>query len=238
MRRAVALALAAALAAGAAAAEPCDEGMGVRVCFEGPTSRYGHGVLGGTPEWSRLAVEGGPSVELPEDRVFEDLAPRIVDVGGDGRPDFLVVESSATGGAQLAVYGESPGGLIKTAATPEIGTRYRWLAPAAWRDLDDDGAVDFVYVDRPHVAGVLRVWSFAAGGLDEVDAVEGLSNHRIGDAAIASAVRDCGEGPEIVMPDFGWTGLRAVRFVDRRLEVRTIPGEASLEGVAGAARAC
>lgn len=232
------LAAALALAAGAAAAEPCDEAMGVRVCFEGPTARYGHGVLGDTPEWSRLAVEGGPSVVLPEDRVFEDLAPRIVDVGGNGTPEFVTVESSATGGAQLAVYGVDRGSLVKIAATPEIGARYRWLAPAAWRDLDGDGAVDLVYVDRPHLAGVLRVWSFAAGGLYEVDAVEGLSNHRIGVAAIASAVRDCGEGPEIVMPDFEWTGLRAVRFVGRRLEVRTIPGEASLEGVAAAARFC
>jgi len=236
MRRGLAAALM--LAAGAAAAEPCDEGMGVRVCFEGPTARYGHGVLGETPEWSRLSVVGGPAVELPADRVFEDVAPRIVDVGGDGTPEVAVVESSAAGGAQLAVYGVDRGALRKVAATPEIGRRYRWLAPAAWRDLDGDGAVDFVYVDRPHLAGVLRVWSFAAGGLYEVDAVEGFSNHRIGDATIASAVRDCGEGPEIVLPDFGWTGLRAVRFVGRRLEVRPIPGEASLEGVAEAARVC
>ena len=177
------------------------------------------------------------AVDLPADRVFEDLAPRLVDVGGDGSLEVVVVESDAARGAQLAVYGLDRGALLKTAATPEIGARFRWLAPAAIADLDGDGAVDIAYVDRPHRDGILRVWTFAPGGLTEVAAARGFSNHRFGEDAILSGLRECGGRPEIVLPDFGWTRLVAVRLDGGRLVARPAGRAATPEALA-AALAC
>lgn len=244
-RRAAAIAAAAAWALGsggaAAQAEVCVEDLGAVACLEGPVNRYGHGVLGATPEWSALSltVDGArAAVELPEARIFEDVAPRIVDLGGDGAAEVVVVEASRHGGARLAVYGLDRGSLRAVAATPEIGTRFRWLAPAAWTDLNGDGVLDLAYVDRPHLAGVLRAWTFAPGGLTEIAAEPGFSNHSIGDAFILSGVRDCGAGPEVVLPDFGWSELRAARLTGEGWAWRRIDGAPTREGLAQALARC
>ena len=64
-----------------------------------PTDRYRHGVLGDVLEAAGLVVEkkGGDRsyVELPANRVFEDLQPRLVDLDGDGQSEIIVVESDS-----------------------------------------------------------------------------------------------------------------------------------------------
>ncbi len=112
--------------------------MAVR--YDAPTDRYPHGVLGDELEWGALILEldsGTRVLRLPANRVFEDTAPRLVDLEGDGAPEVVVVESDASAGARLAVYDAD--GLV--AATPFIGTRFRWLAPVGAADLDGDGRV-------------------------------------------------------------------------------------------------
>jgi hypothetical protein len=58
--------------------------------YEGPTTRYPHGVLGDTVEYTTLAVTlpDGRTLRTTWDApvVFEDLAPRLADLDGDGRP--------------------------------------------------------------------------------------------------------------------------------------------------------
>jgi hypothetical protein len=107
----------------------------------------------------------------------------------------VVVETDPDLGAQLAVYALRQGALVKAAATPHIGQRFRWLAPVGVADLNGDGVTDIAYVDRPHLAKTLRVWSWAPGGLTEIAALEGVTNHRIGDEVIWGGLRDCGRGP-------------------------------------------
>ena len=213
MRRAVALVLA--LAAGPAAAacdHACTEVTGA--AFGAPTGRYPHGVLGDALEWGSLTIrhraDGGETrIVLPDARVFEDVAPRVVDLDLDGRDDAVaVVESHRERGARLALY-DAAG---RVAATPHIGTRFRWLAPAAIADLDGDGAVEIAFVDRPHLARVLRVWRYAGGRLVEVAAVSGVTNHRIGEPFVSGGLRDCGAGPEIVLASADWTRVLAVTF--------------------------
>ncbi len=197
-----------------------------------PTTRYDHGILGDAVEWGALELElsGGSrrTFVLPETHVFEDTAPRLADLDGDGAPEVIVVETDMALGARLAVYGVS--GLI--AATPHIGRTHRWLAPVGAGDLDGDGLFEIAYVDRPHLARVLRVWRFEDGTLREVAALDGLTNHRIGDPGIAGGIRDCGDGPEMVMLDAGWSRVMAARMVSGRIEARAVSRDVSPAGIA------
>ncbi len=193
--------------------------------FEDPTRRYGHAVLGDDIEYGtlRLKVSGRGAddtyIVLPEDHVFEDIAPRLVDLDGDGTSEVMVVETDVALGAQLAVYSTSG---EKIAQTPHIGRRHRWLAPIGAADLDGDGFVEVAYVDRPHLAKTLRVWRYRDGALHEVAALRGVTNHRIGQDFITSGIRDCGDGPELVTADAGWDWVVATRLQDDTLHSHQI----------------
>ena len=209
--------------------------------FVQKTDRYGHDVLGGN-EYAAMQVSWFPGltdmgrsshIQLPEDRVFEDIEPRIADMTGDRFEEVIVVESSLDGGAELAVYGielKDPGkpqkyvmGLwTKLASTPPIGRRNRWLAPAGIADFNGDGQNDIAYVETPHIGGTLRVWTMQDGALVQIAEQGGFSNHRIGEDFITGGARDCGEGVELVLPEFGWSRLLAVKLEGGSLSHRTI----------------
>lgn len=189
--------------------------------YADPTDRYAHGILGDAIEWGglRLQTEAGPrQFTLPQDRVFEDVAPRLVDLDNDGAPEVVVVETLNTAGAQLAVY-DATG---KIAATPHIGRTNRWLAPIGATDLDGDGMVEIAYIDRPHLAKTLRVWRFTDGALVHIADLDGLTNHRIGESDIGGGIRDCGQGPEMITASADWTQVMASTLTDGRLETRAI----------------
>ncbi len=196
-----------------------------------PTTRYGHGVLGDAVEWAgvRLRLADGRDVTfaLPETLVFEDIAPRLADLDGDGAPEVIVVETSLTAGARLAIWGADG----RITATPHIGARNRWLAPVGAADLDGDGRIEIAYVDRPHLAKVLRVWRYEAGKLAEVAAADGFTNHQIGWDFIPGGIFDCGQGAEMVLASGDWTRVLAARLTGRRIETRDLgpyAGPASL----------
>jgi len=198
--------------------------------FAEPTTRYTHGVLGDNIEYGELRIrvenKSSPeetfkldlvykpsiytvSIRLPWDRVFEDIAPRLTDIDQDGSPEVIVVETQENTGAQLAIYNARG---HKIAATPHIGTRFRWLAPIGAADLDGDGHVEIAYIDRPHLAKTLRIWRYADGDLQEVTSLTGLTNHRIGEDFITGGLRNCDAGPELVVVDSDWRNIIGVRF--------------------------
>lgn len=204
-----------------------------------PVSRYGHNVLGKNAEWGalRLTLDTCPAcaskqtetvlIRLPETRVFEDVAPRVVDLDNDGVPEVVVVETDLSKGARLAVYNQT--GAI--AATPFIGSAFRWLAPLGAADLDGDGRVELAYIDRPHLAKILRVWRYENRTLTEVAETPGLTNHRIGETSISGGIRDCGTGPEIITADAEWLQVMATRLRDGKLTPQALgpyKGPASL----------
>jgi len=235
MRAAVAMALAVCLAGGPASACEQPPWVGaamdgslaqvtgaapgpVAAWFEAPTTRYAHGVLGDAVEAGALVaqLDDFPTcitgrIELPQAEVFEDLAPRLVDLDGEGRAEIVVVQSHRDLGARLAVYGPTSdgAGLTLRAATPNIGQPNRWLAPIGAADLDGDGTMEIAYIDRPHLARTLRVWRFTSdrsgARLTEVAALAGLTNHRIGEDFITGGIRDCGTGPEIITANADWS---------------------------------
>lgn len=191
--------------------------------YSGATQIYGHLVLGKLHNWSTLNVtlsDGREARVTLSERVFEDTAPRLVDMDGDGSPEILTVEARPGQGARVAFYGlDVAGAVALRATTPYIGTNNRWLAPVGVADFDGDGAIEFAYVDRPHIAKMLRVWRWVPEPdgdvrLQELAMLGGLTNHRIGQDWISGGVRDCGDGPEMLLARGNWAGMVAVQFVD------------------------
>lgn len=178
-----------------------------------PTTRYAHGILGDAVEWGGLylTMQSGPDIKitLPMSRVFEDLAPRLVDLDNDQSPEVITVETDLTLGARLAIYDET--GLV--AATPFIGRTHRWLAPVGAGDFDGDGAMEIAYIDRPHLAKTLRIWRFKENELKLVQDVFDLTNHKIGWDTILGGMRVCDtELPDLILADATWTHAMRVSF--------------------------
>ncbi len=190
--------------------------------YTDPTDRYPHGVLGDRLEWGalELTLSNGSKrrIVLPRDRVFEDLEPRLADVDLDGDLEVISIESHQLQGARLAIYDAS--GLV--AANPYIGTRFRWLAPVAIADLDEDGAIEIAYVDRPHLAKILRVWRFSDSRLFQVASLQGVTNHKIGENFISGGLRDCGAGPEMVVASRNWGSIVSVQLNATKLVAREL----------------
>lgn len=202
--------------------------------YGAPTDRYAHGVLGDAIEWGALELDLSDGsqrrFELPYELVFEDLAPRLYDLDQDGHPEVIAVLSHADKGAALAIYGSS--GLITQ--TPHIGTRNRWLAPVGAGDLYGDGRQVIAYVDRPHLAKTLRFWAYQDGQLNQIDAVEGVSNHRIGEDFITGGIRSCAGWDEVIVADANWRWIVSVVPTDGNPVIRKLApfaGPASVQAV-------
>ncbi|SHI67171.1 hypothetical protein SAMN05444000_102206 [Shimia gijangensis] len=203
-----------------------------------PTTRYDHGILGDAVEYGALEMQLQDGrrlrLALPETSVFEDLEPRLIDLNGDGALEIITIESSLTKGARLAIYGED--GLI--AATPHIGRTHRWLAPLGAADLDGDGKIEVAYIDRPHLARILRIWRFDEGKLVHLSDTPGLTNHRIGQDYISGGIRDCGAVPEIVTVNADWGRIIATTFDGKRTKSRDIGSFQGRSSLAKAATTC
>lgn len=179
-----------------------------RAWYARPTDRYPHGVLGDAIEAGSLVVvtRDGTRVEhvLGDRHVFEDLAPRIADLDGDGRNEVVTIRSSLSRGAALAIYGLARGALVERAATAEIGRPNRWLSVAGIGRYGRDGGLVVAYVETPHLGGTLRYARFSGGRLSvRTILAGGVSNHRIGSTLLSmSATADVdGDGvAELALP--------------------------------------
>lgn len=188
--------------------------------YAAPTTRYDHGILGDAVEYGSLVLTLTTgkriTIQLPQTRVFEDIAPRVIDLDGDGAPEVIAIETSLQFGARLSVYG--PKGLI--AATPHIGRSHRWLAPIGAADLDGDDYIEIAYIDRPHLARLLKIWRFKDSQLTLVVERGGLTNHQIGQDYISGGMRDCGAGPQMITANADWS--RIVASVFENGEIRSV----------------
>lgn len=223
-----------------------DARFDVSAWYEGATTIYGHAILGDGIEAERLrlftprvssAACSSFVVYAGEGHVFEDVAPRLADLDGDGRAEVIAVRTSFELGAQLVVYRETAGGLVLDASTDYIGRTRRWLSPVGAADLDGDGFVEIAFVDRPHLAKVLRVYRYRDGVLELVAEVGGVTNHAIGERDIGGGIRDCGDGPEMIVASADWARVLAVRLLDGALLAEDI-GAHRDRGSFAAALAC
>ncbi|MGB0497591.1 MAG: FG-GAP repeat domain-containing protein, partial [Rubricella sp.] len=168
---------------------------------------------------------------LPRVLVFEDLAPRLADVTGDGLPEIITVEAHRTLGARLAVWTAEG----RLAATPHIGRAFRWLAPVGVGDFDGDGHPDIAYVETPHLGRTLRFWTYRDGALHQIASAPGYTNHRIGEDFITSAVRSCTGMDEAVTVNAGYTRILASQVRDGMVVSRDVGpfrGRGSVEAAA------
>ncbi|MFL4471905.1 VCBS repeat-containing protein [Tateyamaria armeniaca] len=189
--------------------------------YDIPTDQYGHGVLPGG-EYAALGfrLSGGREIGAgTSGTVYEDTAPRLVDLDGDGTNEVITVVSYFDRGAALRIFDEvktddHPSGttIAVVAETPPIGTPFRWLAVVGAADLDGDGIMEIAYVDRPHLAKTLRIWRYKDAVLNQVATFDNVTNHRIGEPDIAGGIRDCGSGPEMVVATGNWSTLLAIRW--------------------------
>lgn len=237
------------------AQDACTPGDGrilAQACFLAdplPEQSYGHNILGDTQEWANLSLEWGPVADpsftgdapllimrLAAGSIFEDVAPRIIELNDDPLPEVLVVNSQTGQGARLLILDVNPDG-VSSIAGPFIGQQNRWYAPLGVRDLDGDGRVEVAWIDRPHLARVLRIAQVQGSRLVEVDALDGLTNHRIGEDDIAGGIRDCGQGAEMIVATANWSQLVAVRWDGAAFE-RSVLGRDTSRAAFASAMAC
>lgn len=211
-----------------------------------PTDRYPHGILGDTTEHAGLRVTLGNGAQRTaiwsELVVFEDTAPRLVDLDGDGAPEVITVESHEIAGARLSIWGlDEDDRLVSRAYNDFIGTPFRWLAVAGAADMDGDGFAEIAYVDRPHLAKKLMIWRYVpqadgAVRLELVATKDGLTNHEIGETDIGGGMRVCPDAVEVITASADWTRVIATRLVDGALVSRDVgphTGRASLTAAMG-----
>ncbi len=187
-----------------------------------PVERYGHFALGRPHEYARLVARTDAGRELtlalPVDAVFEDLAPRLVTLVPGAPPELLVIVSTRSAGARLALVGVHDGRLALVANAAPIGTPNRWLNPVGVADLDADGVAEIAAVITPHIGGVLTVYRRRGDQLEVIDRQAGYSNHVYGSPELAlSAAATVAGQPVLLVPDQSRRRLRSVALRDGRL---------------------
>lgn len=203
--------------------------------YDKGTDRYAHGVLGDAIEPSMLVVsdENGctQSVVLDQEHVFEDLAPRLANINAVAGNEVITVRSHKKLGAQIAIYQLSGNKIKLLASTPYIGTSNRWLAPVGIADFNNDGDMDIAYIDRPHLAKILRVWSYQNGRLQQIANNSGYSNHRIGEDFISGGLKNCNDKLTMVTADGSWSRILETTLNGNQLiskDIGTFAGPDSL----------
>lgn len=205
----------------------------IKAWYADPSTRYDHGILGDNIEPTTLKVlykRNGRchniEIRLPENLVFEDLAPRLADVDRDGILDVVAIQSNIHKGAKIIIYKihnfANRYSLKELASTPFIGKRHRWLAPVGIADLDGNGYIEIAYIDRPHLAQILRIWRYKNGKLTQIAHKNGYTNHKIGDKFISGGIRYCGSGTEIITADGWWQNIVATKLKDGKLVSKVI----------------
>lgn len=184
--------------------------------YDGGTGRYRHGVLGDDIEPSILRVTSDAGctylVELGRPHVFEDIQTRLADIDQQPGDEVITIRSHQNYGAQIAIYQLGDSGLELFTETPYIGTANRWLAPIGIADFNNDGDMDIAYVDRPHLAKILRIWTYRGGELQEIASRSGYSNHRIGEDFISGGIKTCEGKTMMITADARWRRVLASTF--------------------------
>lgn len=203
--------------------------------YSEPTTRYAHAVLGDGIEAGALKVKNQRgetfTFRLPSTEVFEDIAPRLVDLDRNGTTEVITILSSRTDGASIAVFGLTGNAFNKIAQTPFIGRANRWLNIAEINHFGGNRRPDIAVVVTPHLAGVLQFYRYRNGTLAKVAQATGFSNHFIGSNELRlSAVADVNKNgvPDLILPSLARNELIVVGTQNkqfRQLERVALPAK-------------
>lgn len=193
--------------------------------YSQPTTRYDHGVLGDKIEGGALVVQQANgrtyNYRLSPLEVFEDIAPRIADLDGDGVSEVVTILSSLPGGASIAIFGMNGDTVEKRVATPFIGRPFRWLNIAAIAPFGRGAGKQIAFVATPHIGGNLGFLAYGNRQLALVKTASGYSNHKIGspELRLAAAVDIDGDGvSELALPDNDRKSLKIVRLTSNGIK--------------------
>jgi hypothetical protein len=156
-----------------------------------PTEKYDHGILGDKIEAEKLVVVVDSvfyEFKLPREYVFEDIAPRLYDVDGDDELEIITIRTNVFQGGGIAIYKIVGEQLVEYAHVPEIGAINRWLNIVAINDLDNDGIVELVWIQTPHIGGILKIAKIESGMLNVLAELADYSNHAIGERNLCLSV--------------------------------------------------
>ncbi len=191
----------------------------VAAWYGDPTKRYRHAILGDGIEAGSLYArtrEGiNLKVKLPNAEVFEDRAPRLADLDGDGTIEIITIRSSVTKGASLTIYGINGLRLSEKATTGFIGQSKRWLNVAGIAPFLGTKFNEIAYVVTPHIGGTLYFSRYENGKLTNISAATNFSNHVISSREMRlSAVMDINgdNWPDIAAPSADRAMLRIMGF--------------------------
>ena len=188
-----------------------------------PTEKYSHGILGDKKEAEQLVVVVDRvfyELTLPSEFVFEDISPRLYDVDGDTELEFITIRTNVTQGAGIAIYKIIDEQLVEYAYVPEIGTTYRWLNIVAINDLDNDGIVELVWIQTPHIGGILKAAKIKAGTLKVLDEKAQYSNHAIGERNLCLSTLTVQFNQKVFyVPNQGRNKIVGFTFKNNELEV-------------------
>ena len=190
--------------------------------YAAPVDRYGHFALGRPHEYAHLTAttDRGRSLELrlPEDEVFEDIAPRLVRLATGEPAEILAIVSRRDDGSRLAMIRLRGDRLEVSSESPATGTPWRWMNPVAVADLDGDGRAEIAVITTPHIGGTLRVYRRDGSKLVEIAALTGFSNHVYGSPELGlSATVSIAGRTRLLVPDATRLRLRLVALEGGRL---------------------
>lgn len=183
-----------------------------------PTMRYPHTALGSATHAGSVTVQLASHqtrvYELPLNRVFEDLTPRLVDLDKDGKDELILIESDALRGSAVVVLGMRVGKLVEIARSPHTGSTFRWLNIVGAADFDGDGKLDLAAVITPHIGGTLTLYHYRPPKLVAYASAMDVSNHLMGstEQQLAVIVLEPKVRPTVIVPDMSLKALHALRW--------------------------
>lgn len=182
----------------------------------GPTSSYGHAVLGDGFEargFMLIGEKGFGQEAIVSSGVIEGTSAIWVDLDGDSVREVLVTKSNAWEGARLEAFDEM--GSLK-AAGPAIGSGYRWLHQLAVAPFGPDGELEIATIRTPHIGGTVEFYRMEGRQLRITARLRGYSSHTIGsrnlDMALAGDLDSDGQ-VELLVPTRNMGALAGLRRV-------------------------